>query len=45
MFDKKGIEAPRIRAIEWIEQLSIPRFLVLVALCSAGTGVILSQLI
>ena len=27
MFDKKGIEAPRIRAIEWIEQLSIPRCL------------------
>ncbi|MEJ5021540.1 hypothetical protein WH297_17655 [Ochrobactrum vermis] len=45
MNKKKVIEARRVWAIQWIEQLSVPKFLVLIVVCSAGTGVILSQLI
>ncbi|MFB8344693.1 hypothetical protein ACWGNA_26195 [Brucella cytisi] len=45
MYSKETVEEPRLWAVRWIEQLSLPKFLALVVVCSASTGVILSQLI
>lgn len=45
MYSIKRVEEPRLRAIRWIEQLSLPKFVALVVICSASTGLILSHLI
>ncbi len=45
MTNKNTVEAPRIWAIRWIEQLSLPKFVIFAAICSAITCLILSRLI
>lgn len=45
MNNKNMAETPRIWAIRWIEQLSLPKFMVFAAICSASTCWILSRLI
>ncbi|AIK42915.1 hypothetical protein Brsp06_04243 [Brucella sp. NBRC 13694] len=45
MYSKRTVEAPRLWVVRWIEQLSLTKFLALVVVCSASTGVILSRLI
>lgn len=45
MANKNTVETPRIWTIRWIEQLSLPQFVIFAAICSAITYLILSQLI
>lgn len=45
MTNKNTVETPRIWTIRWIEQLSLPKFVIFAAICSAITCLILSQLI
>jgi len=45
MSNKKAVEDPRLWSVRWIEQLTLPQFLMFAAICSVGTCVILSQLI
>ena len=45
MSNKNSVETPRIWAIKWIEQLSLPKFVIFAAICSATTCLILSQMI
>lgn len=45
MNNKNSVETPRIWVIRWIEQLSLPKFVIFAAICSVGTCLILSQLI
>jgi hypothetical protein len=45
MNNKERVETPRLWTVRWIEQLSLAKFMVFAAICSAITCLILSQLI